>query len=72
MQSTGVLRSDVRPQAVRSALLGMLEGMMRDLFLAKSIGFPADYSAEDMPYLLSLTIGALLVPSEPASSPRAR
>ena len=43
-----------------------MEGMMRDLFLAKSVGFPADFSAEDMPYLLSLTIGALL--AEPAAS----
>src|SRR5689334_14629986 len=48
MQQSGVLRPDVNAQAVRSALVGMLEGMMRDQFLARTIGFPAGFRAEDV------------------------
>jgi AcrR family transcriptional regulator len=63
MQAAGVLRPDVRPQAVRSALMGMMEGLIRDLYLAESGGFPADYSPIDIPQMLWLTIGAMLTPT---------
>ena len=71
MQQCGVLRPEVRPQAVRSALVGMLEGMMRDRMLAKTMGFPAEFSADDVPLLLTLVINGLSAhPTEAPDSPR--
>lgn len=38
----------VPPQALRSALMGTIEGMLRDKMLASSMGFPADFSDADV------------------------
>src|ERR1700722_19286070 len=43
MRDQGLLRPDLSPQAVRSALMGMIEGMLRDRFLAERVAFPADF-----------------------------
>jgi AcrR family transcriptional regulator len=43
MQEAHMLRPGLHPQAIRSALFGMMEGMMRDRFFAKRVGFPADF-----------------------------
>ena len=67
MQQSGVLRPEVRPQAVRSALVGMLEGMMRDRMLAKTMGFPAEFSAGDVPLVLALVTNGLLASPAEAS-----
>jgi AcrR family transcriptional regulator len=52
MRDGGQLRPGLRPQAIRSALMGMVEGMLRDRFLAERLGYPADF---DMPQ-----VGAML------------
>jgi len=36
------------PQALRSAMMGAIEGMLRDKMLARSMGFPADFSDADV------------------------
>jgi AcrR family transcriptional regulator len=38
----------VPPQALRSAMMGAIEGMLRDKILASSMGFPADFSDADV------------------------
>lgn len=38
----------VPPQALRSALMGAMEGMLRDKMLARSMGYPADFSDADV------------------------
>src|ERR1700730_16538403 len=43
MRAMNLLRPSLSPQAVRSALIGMLEGMLRGRFLADQLGFPAHY-----------------------------
>lgn len=57
MSAAGELRADVDPQALRSALAGSLEGMMRDQMLATS-GFPAHYSIGQVRTMLSFLIEA--------------
>jgi AcrR family transcriptional regulator len=48
MRAAGQLRPHLNPEAVRSALMGMLEGLMRDQLLARRAGYPAHYSAEEL------------------------
>jgi AcrR family transcriptional regulator len=38
----------VPPQGLRSAVMGAIEGMLRDKILARSMGFPADFSDADV------------------------
>jgi AcrR family transcriptional regulator len=38
----------VHPQALRSALMGAIEGLLRDKILASSIGYPATFSNADI------------------------
>ncbi len=58
MQAAGLLLPQVHPQAVRSALMGMLEGMLRDRFLAERLGFPADFGLDQLRGILSLALAS--------------
>lgn len=62
MKATNQLRSTLSPQAVRSALIGMLEGMLRDRFLADHLGFPADYDLRQMSEMLTLALKSFTLP----------
>ena len=44
----GELAPDVSPQALRSAIMGMIEGMLRDRMLAASIHYPASFAEPEM------------------------
>jgi hypothetical protein len=48
MRDLGQLRSDLSIEGMRSALIGMLEGLLRDRMLAGRIPYSASYSAEDI------------------------
>jgi AcrR family transcriptional regulator len=48
MRDRGELKRGLHPQAVRSALMGAFEGMMRDQILAGRTNYPAGYSTEDV------------------------
>lgn len=56
MLGRGMLRNDIKPQALRSALLGMLEGLVRDHALAKRWNFPADYGNDDVQKLFAMML----------------
>jgi AcrR family transcriptional regulator len=56
-----MLREDLNPQAVRSALMGMLEGMLRDRFLADRLGFPAHYDLGQIRAMLGITLESFTV-----------
>lgn len=58
MQTLGMLRLDLNIQAVRSAVMGMIEGMLRDSFLAHRAGYPAHYSGKDMTNIFSLVLNS--------------
>lgn len=57
MKSVGELKGGIDPQALRSALMGSIEGMMRDQMLAAS-EFPARFSVEQVRATLSFLIEA--------------
>jgi AcrR family transcriptional regulator len=61
MRDLKILRPDLSPQAVRSALMGMLEGMLRDRFLADRLGFPANFSLQQIQEMLSGVLGSFIV-----------
>jgi AcrR family transcriptional regulator len=61
MRDQGLLRPDLSPQAVRSALMGMIEGMLRDRFLAERVAFPADFKPAQIQETLDLALQAFLV-----------
>ena len=61
MRSMNMLRPNYSPQAVRSALMGMLEGMLRDRFLAERLGFPADFNLEQLEEILGCALGSFMV-----------
>jgi hypothetical protein len=60
MSSAGMLAAGLSPQAVRSALMGMIEGMLRDRFLAERVGFPAHFNLEQLREMLMLVLNALV------------
>jgi AcrR family transcriptional regulator len=53
-----MLRPNLNPQAVRSALMGMLEGMLRDRFLADRLGFPAHFDLGQLQDILGLALAS--------------
>ena len=59
MQKAGQLRKDINPQAVRSAFIGIFEGILRDQMLAEIDGFPSTASADDLRQLFGLMLPAL-------------
>lgn len=58
MRAAGQLRSDLPVEAARSALIGMLEGLLRDQLLARRMGFPAKYSHDDLRRIFALALAA--------------
>jgi AcrR family transcriptional regulator len=48
MRDAGMLRQDLHPEAVRSALIGAYEGLLRDQLLAERAGFPAHYDGAEL------------------------
>jgi AcrR family transcriptional regulator len=62
MQANGELRPGLRPAAVRSGLIGVCEGMLRDQLLARRFGFEAGYNTDDMQKVLDTVLAAVLAP----------
>ena len=58
MRAAGQLRAELHPQAVRSALVGMFEALLRDQLLAERMGFPAHYSAAQLRQVLNVVLAA--------------
>ena len=58
MSDRHMLRANLNPQAVRSALMGMLEGMLRDRFLADRLGFPAHFDLAQLQEILGLVLAS--------------
>ncbi len=61
-KSRGLLDPNIPPHAVRSALMGLLEGMLRDRFLAERLGFPADFTLDQIIEVHAATMNAFLRP----------
>jgi AcrR family transcriptional regulator len=65
VRTEGGLVAKIDAQALRSALVGSIEGMMRDQLLAKS-GFPAQYSLNQVRATLSMLLSAACEVQRPA------
>lgn len=63
MRDAGQLRPGLNPQAIRSALMGMLEGMLRDRFLAERMGYPGAFDVQQVEAMLGITLAACLKPA---------
>jgi AcrR family transcriptional regulator len=53
LAAQGELAPSIHPQAFRSALMGAIEGMLRDQMLARTSRFPASYAEADMRTVVS-------------------
>ena len=69
MAAAGTLRTDIAPDAIRAAIMGMTEGMMRDQVLSRRREFPANYSTEDYQTLFAACLKALCVRPPVAKHP---
>jgi AcrR family transcriptional regulator len=69
MKTARQLQDSVDLQALRSALLGSVEGMMRDQLLS-SADFPAQYSIEQVRSMLSVMIDAACEFQRPSAEAR--
>ena len=58
MKERRQIRSDVNLQAVRAALIGMTEGMLRDQVVAKRSDFIADYNFDDARRVMEAVVAA--------------
>jgi TetR/AcrR family transcriptional regulator, fatty acid metabolism regulator protein len=52
----------VHPQALRSAMMGAIEGMMRDKMMSRAMNYPASFSEADIRSLCSIFFKACLKP----------
>jgi len=48
LSEAGLLRQDLNPEAVRSALIGAFEGLLRDQLIAERAEFPAHYTGVEL------------------------
>jgi hypothetical protein len=61
MKESGHLKPGLHPQAVRSALVGTFEGLLRDQVLAARSNYPAGYSTEDIRAIFGTVLGSFIV-----------
>jgi AcrR family transcriptional regulator len=67
MNRAGSLKPNVSPEAVRSAIMGMAEGMMRDQILSRRREYPAHYNDTDFDRIYELCLQAITVKGTPAA-----
>lgn len=48
MRNLGQLRADLNIEGIRSAIIGMMEGLLRDKMLATRVGYPASFDSDDI------------------------
>jgi AcrR family transcriptional regulator len=68
MAAAGTLRPGIAPDAVRSAIMGMTEGILRDQVLSRRRGeFPAEYTDQDCKMLFTACLKGVTL--EPRTTP---
>jgi AcrR family transcriptional regulator len=65
MAARGELQAGIEPAAVRSGLMGAVEGLLRDRLLSKTSKFPATYSDSEIRSVFYLFLTACLVKKRP-------
>ncbi len=61
LAAEGLLLPQIHPQALRSAMMGAFEGLLRDRMLARPSHFPASYSEADARTIISHILSCSLV-----------
>lgn len=51
-------------QILRSSIIGLLEGLLRDVVLHERFGFPAEFSAEDVEKYMNEVVDRLFTPAQ--------
>jgi AcrR family transcriptional regulator len=64
MRAAGQLREGVHPQAMRSALIGIIEGLLRDEVLARRVGYAAAFGPQDISNTFDLALGCFMKPGK--------
>lgn len=64
LATQGYLPPGVNPQALRSALMGEIEGMLRDHMLARASHVPGSFTEQDMCAVLSKILRMFLRKNE--------
>ena len=59
MEAAGMLKPELNPEAVRSAMMGITEGMMRDQVLSHRREFPANYVNADFRRIFELALQSM-------------
>lgn len=67
MRDAGLLRQDLHPEAVRSALIGAFEGLLRDQLLADRGDFPAHYDGAELRAAFKAVLECFLIHSDGSS-----
>jgi len=60
MQAKGELAPHIHLQALRSGLMGAIEGLLRDQYLARATRYPATFSEADSRVIFSTILAAFL------------
>ena len=66
MRAVGQLRSELKPEAVRSAIIGMAEGLLRDQMLARRMNLPT-YSSEELRHVIETMLPGIQVKHKAAA-----
>ena len=61
IQRSGKLANNIRPEVIRSAMFGMMEGMLRDRLIAEQSAFPGNFSAAQVHNTLWLALSAFML-----------
>jgi AcrR family transcriptional regulator len=62
IQRQGALRPGISVEGLRSALIGMLEGMLRDQVLGRRVGYPAQFGSDEMRFAFNILLEGCLHP----------
>jgi len=65
LSEAGRLRRDLNPEAVRSALIGAFEGLLRDQLIAERAEFPAHYTGVELRAVYQAVLECFLAQPEP-------
>jgi AcrR family transcriptional regulator len=66
MRDCGQLRLELRPEALRSAIIGMAEGMLRDQLLARRLGHQPACTTDELRRIFLVFVAALQAPATAA------
>ena len=59
MRHAGQLRNDLNAQAIRSALIGLTEGALRDQLLSERAGNPSEFTSENIGSLVDALVESI-------------